>query len=141
MLSEIKQLSDENNRFYGKLVCWQNPSWSDPFWHYGIGLSDTHVFDTGAALRPFKRPQDTHIVDDDKQFHPWCVIRRLQEAVTIFVDWRYHFLNWNCEHLARLVATGKPRSYQVKPIWFITACTPNGDHPTAKQAYPAEDRP
>jgi hypothetical protein len=30
---------------YGRLFNWQNPP--DPFWHYGIGLSDTHIFDPG----------------------------------------------------------------------------------------------
>ncbi len=26
---------------------------NDPFWHYGLGLSDTYVFDTGSGMRHF----------------------------------------------------------------------------------------
>ncbi|MGB7440079.1 MAG: hypothetical protein WA919_03350 [Coleofasciculaceae cyanobacterium] len=37
-------------REYGCLLNWQNPP--DPFWHYGIGLSDTQIFDTGRGLCP-----------------------------------------------------------------------------------------
>ena len=41
----IDELTDPSSNRYGKLLNWQNPP--DPFWHYGIGLSGIHIFDTG----------------------------------------------------------------------------------------------
>ncbi|WP_199336753.1 hypothetical protein [Oscillatoria sp. FACHB-1407] len=52
-LKAIDRLTDPSSRRYGRLLNWQNPL--DPFWHYGIGLSDTHIFDTGRGLRPFEK--------------------------------------------------------------------------------------
>ena len=52
-IEAIDSLTDPSSNRYGRLLNWNNLP--DPFWHYGIGLSDTHIFDTGQGLRPFER--------------------------------------------------------------------------------------
>jgi len=52
-IEAINSLVDPSSKRYGRLLNWQNQP--DPFWHYGIGLSNTHIFDTGQGLRPFDR--------------------------------------------------------------------------------------
>ena len=55
-IEEIDRMVNSSSERYGRLLNWQNPP--DPFWHYGIGLSDTHIFDTGqgyAHLRELKQ--------------------------------------------------------------------------------------
>ncbi|TBR58001.1 hypothetical protein BLD44_017710 [Mastigocladus laminosus UU774] len=47
-IEEIDRLTNPSSQRYGRLLNWQNPP--DPFWHYGIGLSDMHIFDTGRGL-------------------------------------------------------------------------------------------
>jgi hypothetical protein len=52
-IEKIDRLANPLSKRYGQLLNWQNLP--DPFWHYGIGLSDTHIFDTGRGLRQFKK--------------------------------------------------------------------------------------
>lgn len=119
----------------GRLLNWQRHS--DPFWHYGIGLSDTIIFDTG-GLQPFERVNAKFVELSESEFiSPKKVIRRLCHAVDYFSSWHYNLLGWNCEHFGRLVATGKPRCYQSKTIWWACDLTPKGDHKTAKRLYEA----
>jgi hypothetical protein len=59
-ITEINRLANPLSERYGRLLNWQNPS--DPFWHYGIGLSDVHIFDTGRGLRPFERSEAKYVV-------------------------------------------------------------------------------
>jgi hypothetical protein len=54
-IEAIDFLVDPSSSRYGRLLNWQNLP--DPFWHYGIGLSDTHIFDTGQGLCPFERDE------------------------------------------------------------------------------------
>ena len=119
---------------YGRLLNWQNVL--DPFWHYGIGLSDLYIFDTGKELQPFKRKQAAFVEGITSiEFSPQQTIQRLKEAIFVFKSWIYSGLGWNCEHLARLIATDEPRSYQRKLIWWVSDLTPEGDHKTAHQAF------
>ncbi|GAB4213256.1 MAG: hypothetical protein OHK0012_09020 [Synechococcales cyanobacterium] len=116
---------------YGRLLAWQRPL--DPVWHYGIGLSDTHVFDTGLLWCPVER-QQAQIVQEGVIFPPRQVISRLRHALMVFRDWDYHLLSWNCEHLARLIVSDQPRCHQSQPLWWLCDLTPEGDHKTAQQA-------
>lgn len=133
-IEQIDCITTPSSWRYGRLLNWQNPL--DPFWHYGIGLSDTHIFDTGAGLRPFERSEAKlvsnieHIV-----FKPMHTIERLKRSLYVFSDWTYTFTGWNCEHLARLIATDQPRCYQSIPIWWLCNLTPKGDHKTAHQIF------
>ena len=133
-IESIYSLTDSSSNRYGRLLNWQNPP--DPFWHYGIGLSDTHIFDTGQGLRPFKRSEAKFVLGiDHLAFHPDQTIKRLKYALYVFADWKYTLPGWNCEHLGRLIATDQPRCYQSSPIWWLCNITPEGDHKTAHQVF------
>lgn len=129
----ILQNLDSTSQFYGRLLNWQG---TDSFWHYGIGLSDTQIFDTGRGWQPFER----HYVDtkfvlgiDEISYAPDKTIKRLIHALRCFKDWDYGLLGWNCEHLGRLVATNQPVSYEVqRQPWPIPQLNHDGWHPSAK---------
>lgn len=133
-IEAINFLAEPSSNRYGRLLNWQNQP--DPFWHYGIGLSDTHIFDTGQGLCPFERSEANFVVGiDHAAFSPEKTIKRLKYAIEVFSDWEYTFLGWNCEHLGRLIATDQPRCYQSSVIWWLCDMTPEGDHKTAQQIF------
>jgi uncharacterized protein YjbI with pentapeptide repeats len=129
-IEEIDKLSDHNSQRYGRLLNWQNSP--DPFWHYGIGLSNTHIFDTGAGLCPFERHDAKAVMGIEHiAFTPDQTIERLKQALCVFENWDYSFLGWNCEHFGRLIATDEPKCYQSSILWWLSGQTPNGQHKTA----------
>ncbi|MGQ4647562.1 hypothetical protein [Lyngbya aestuarii] len=133
-IDEINRFIDPSSRRYGRLLNWQNPF--DPFWHYGIGLSNRHIFDTGRGLRSFERENAKFVVGIDHiTFEPNQTIERLKYALSVFCSWEYTIPGWNCEHLARLIATDEPRCYQSQPIWFLCNLTPSGEHKNARQVF------
>lgn len=130
----IESLIDPKSERFGCLLNWQNLP--DPFWHYGIGLSDTYIFDTGQGLRPFAKEDANFVIGiEDIVFPPMQTIKRLKQALYIFSDWKYNLMGWNCEHLARLIATDQPRCYQSRFMWWICNLTPSGDHKTAQHIF------
>lgn len=132
--SSIDAAADQASSRYGRLLNWQNRP--DPFWHYGIGLSDSSIFDTGQGLRVFHREESNFVIGVDHiAYSPDQVIKRLKHAVAVFHGWNYNYLGWNCEHLARLVATGRPRCYQSKAIWMLCNMTSKGDHKSALKTF------
>ncbi len=134
IMEAIDHLVDSSSKRYGRLLNWQNPF--DPFWHYGIGLSDTHIFDTGQGLCPFERSEADFVLGIEHiVFSPDRTIKRLKHALMVFADWEYTLPGWNCEHLGRLIATDQPRCYQSSPIWWLCNLTPEGDHKTAQQLF------
>ena len=133
-IESVERLVDPLSERYGRLLNWQNSP--DPFWHYGIGLSDTHIFDTGQGLCPFERNEAKFVFGiDDIAFAPEQTIERIKQALYIFSDWQYTFTGWNCEHLGRLIATDQPRCYQSSFLWRICNMSPEGDHKTAHQIF------
>ncbi|MBD2580671.1 hypothetical protein [Oscillatoria sp. FACHB-1406] len=133
-IEEIDRFANSSSQRYGRLLNWQNPP--DPFWHYGIGLSDTHIFDTGRGLIPFERSEAKLVVGIDQiAFKPKLTIARLKYALYVFADWEYSLTGWNCEHLGRLIATDCPRCYQSSPIWWLCNMTPEGDHKIAHRIF------
>lgn len=133
-IAGIEHYADSKSARYGKLLNWQNSH--DPFWHYGIGLSDTHIFDTGQGLEPFQKWDAKYVVGIDRiAFEPDLAIARLKHALHVFASWEYNLFGWNCEHLGRLIATNKPRCYQSKPIWWLCDMTPEGDHRSARSIF------
>jgi len=143
-IRDIQGKVDPTSQFYGKLLNWWNRNW-----HYGIGLSDRYIFDTGQGMHPFERSHvGARIVlnIDHIAFPPDQTIQRLIHALRKFGWWNYGLLGWNCEHVARLVATDDPRCYELQnqpwPIGFLIRG--NKRHPHAKQdfrAYLAEHAP
>ena len=133
-LVHIDNCADFASPKCGALLNWQNPG--DPFWHYGIGLSGLHVFDTGRGLTVFER-RNCLLVENVAHLHlpPRQVISRLKHALVAFADWNYSLLGWNCEHLARLIATNQPRCYQSRKVWWISGLTPTGDNPAALDVF------
>jgi hypothetical protein len=132
IISEIDRLSDASSKRYGRLYNWRNHP--DPFWHYGIGLSNFHMFDTGQGLRPFKKEDARPVIGIDHiAFSPEKTIKRLRHSLTVFAGWKYNFLGWNCEHFARLIATDRPRCYQSASLWLLCDMTSEGDHKTARR--------
>jgi len=73
-------------------------------------------------------------VTDVAVYSPDLVIQRLIQALHCFGAWDYGLLGWNCEHVARLVATNDPISYEVRktPLRYFNH---DGYHPTAKQQF------
>jgi hypothetical protein len=133
-LQEIENLAEPLSQRYGRLLNWQNPS--DPFWHYGIGLSDLYIFDTGQGLCPFERRDAKLVLGIDRvMFEPQETFDRLKSALRVFGSWNYNLVGWNCEHLSRLIATDQPKSYQSQPIWWLCNLTPEGEHKTARQIF------
>ena len=133
-IEKIDRLANPLSKRYGQLLNWQNLP--DPFWHYGIGLSDTHIFDTGRGLRQFKKNEAKLVVGIDHiAFKQKQTFERLKQALYVIASWDYTFTGWNCEHLGRLIATDRPRCYQSKPIWWLCNMTPEGDHQTARQIF------
>jgi hypothetical protein len=133
-IANIENIVDPRSERFGRLLNWQNPP--DPFWHYGLGLSDTHIFDTGQGLCPFERKDAKFVIGVESiAFAPQQTIDRLKHALPIFSSWNYNFTGWNCEHLGRLIATDQPRCYQSSPIWWLCNMSPNGDHKTAHQIF------
>ncbi|MGD2183937.1 hypothetical protein [Lusitaniella coriacea] len=119
---------------YGRLLNWQNLP--DPFWHYGIGLSETYIFDTGQGLCSFEREEAKFVIGVDAiAFKPEQTIERLKHALRIFSPWEYTLTGWNCEHLARLIATDRPRCYQSSFLWWLCDLSPEGDHKTARHIF------
>lgn len=111
----IEKYSNIGSHRYGKLLNWPDPVW--PIWHYGIGLSDTHIFDTGAGWMAFEKVDAKFVIGVDHLHQPsQKVISRLKLALQKFEAWNYHLIGWNCEHLARLVATGEARCYGISPL-------------------------
>jgi hypothetical protein len=87
-IDTVERLVDPSSERYGRLLNWQNPP--DPFWHYGIGLSDTHIFDTGQGLCPFERKEAKFVLGiDDIAFTPEQTIERVKQALYVFADWEY----------------------------------------------------
>jgi hypothetical protein len=133
-IEDIEHLADPLSKRYGRLLNWQNPS--DPFWHYGIGISDIYIFDTGRGLCLFERKEAKLVLGIDQiAFPPKQTIERLKQALHVFATWEYNFIGWNCEHLGRLIATDQPRCYQSNLIWWLCNMTPEGDHKTAHQVF------
>lgn len=133
-IEQIDLIVDKTSARCGILLNWQNPS--DPFWHYGIGLSDTHIFDTGQGLRVFEKEDARFVLGIEHiASPPDQTIKRLRHALCVFADWGYTLPGWNCEHLARLIATDQPRCYQSRAIWWMCDLTPDGDHKTARKVF------
>lgn len=126
---EIHDKIDQKSLFYGKLLNWHE----NLVWHYGIGINDDLIFDTASFHLFSIETQDIHIVPDVQKFTQNITIERLCYAIICFHDWNYGLLGWNCEHLARLIATDCAISYEVKKAPFpIPLLNHNGYHPEAK---------
>ncbi len=130
----IDAVADPESARYGRLLNWQN--FGDPLWHYGIGLSDAHIFDTGLGICVFTRRDARPVLGiEPLAFSPEITVARLKQALIVFQDWDYNLLAWNCEHLARLIATDQPRCDQSQPLWWLCGLTPEGEHPHARQRF------
>lgn len=127
---DMYQKVDTNSKYYGRLLNWCSLG----VWHYGIGISNNLIFDT-ASLALFDRVDlDIRLVPNVQNFSPSETIDRLCTAVLCFHNWDYGLLGWNCEHFARLVATDKAISYEVKKLLFpIPQLNHDGWHPQASR--------
>ncbi len=133
-IAGIDYFTDCKSARYGRLLNWQN--FPEPFWHYGIGLSNTHIFDTGQGLQPFERHDAKFVIGIDHiAFEPEQAIARLKHALHVFSNWEYNFFGWNCEHLGRLIATDEPRCYQIGLFWWLCNLTPEGDCTMAREVF------
>ena len=127
---DMYQKVDTNSKYYGRLLNWCSLG----VWHYGIGISNNLIFDT-ASLALFDRVDlDIRLVPNVQNFSPSETIDRLCTAILCFHNWDYGLLGWNCEHFARLVATDKAISYEVKKLLFpIPQLNHDGWHPQASK--------
>ncbi len=82
----------------------------------------------------FERPSCLNVLGVDSiHYPPTITIGRLKHAIDVFGGWKYSLLGWNCEHLARLVATNRPRCYKSKLVWWMAGLDQNGDHKIARK--------
>lgn len=87
-------------------------------------------------MQVFESSRGKHVIGVEHiAFSPGKTVARLEYAVEFFGSWEYNVLGWNCEHLARLVATGEARCYQSAPLWTLSNLTPSGDHKTAAAIF------
>jgi hypothetical protein len=127
---EIYQKVDTNNKYYGRLLNWYGKG----VWNYGIGISNNLVFDTAYLKLVNRADLEIQVVPNVQNFSPSETIDRLCTAILCFRNWDYGLLGWNGEHLARLVATDKAISYQVKELPFpIPQLNHDGWHPQASR--------
>ncbi|SRR6266404_2096393 len=92
-------------------------------WHYSVALSDSSAVSWGPHQKGMwgSGRISVHPIDpacrDVTNVHYLAlaeIYRNLLASVAAFHHlWRYGIHGWNCEHWARLVATGDPVSYQV----------------------------
>jgi hypothetical protein len=127
---EIHEKIDLNSQDYGYLVNW----YEGVSWHYGINLKENLIFDTGGFSIFERNARDFFVVPDVQIYSPNQTIERLCYALICFREWDYGLLGWNCEHIARLVASNSPISYEVKKLPFpIPQLNHDGWHPNAKE--------
>jgi hypothetical protein len=125
---ETYQNVDTNSQYYGRLLNWYGKS----VWNYGIGICNNLVFDTAYLILIDRVDLDIRLVPDVQNFSPSETIDRLCTAILCFHSWNYGLLGWNGEHFARLVATDKAISYQVKKLPFpLPQLNHDGWHPQA----------
>ncbi|MEB3310078.1 MAG: hypothetical protein VKJ02_07565 [Snowella sp.] len=123
---------DRNSQFYGRLVNW----YEGIAWHYGIALKDNLIFDTGGFSIFERNSNEFFQVPDCQIYTPDETIERLCYSLVCFREWNYGLLGWNCEHLARLIASDMPISYEVKKCPFpIPQMNHDGWHPSAKDIF------
>lgn len=114
-LIRIDKNSDANSKYYGRLVKWRTQDIDE--WHYGIGLSNRKVFDTGQGLNILTISFPLFIVNINRQnFSQVQVIERLKYALLYFSKNNILFdkQTWNDEHYARLIASDQSFSSKVK---------------------------
>ncbi|MGK7886127.1 MAG: hypothetical protein AB4057_16080, partial [Crocosphaera sp.] len=62
VISKVEAKSDPNSRYYGQLIKWkcknQSQEQNNKTWFYGIGLSDSHIFDTRNLCVTFRGDKD-----------------------------------------------------------------------------------
>ncbi|MFM8294107.1 MAG: hypothetical protein ACKN9E_06120 [Microcystaceae cyanobacterium] len=127
---EIYQVMETKSQRFGRLLNW----YEGMSWHYGIGLNDTLIFDTASNNIFEKNPSEVFEVPDVQKFTPQETIERLCYALVCFREWHYGLLGWNCEHIARLVASDQAVSYEVKKCLFpIPQMNHDGWHPEAQR--------
>ena len=98
------------------------------YWHYAVALSDEMAISWGpkevglvgeGLLRVHLLDQDYFGARDVAHLSPPHVYSNLIASVFAFHrKWSYGVQGWNCEHWARLVASGDPVSYQVGQTGF-----------------------
>ena len=131
--------SDRIIRLFGDLVDYQSPNagllihhW-DGIWHFHITISETHAFGFGEnGFAIYTIPPNSQQVTKIKLLTKQEVLDRCLIAYQLFKEWQFGLLGWNCEHFARLVATGEAVSYQVKHS-VLGVLNHGGYHPLAKK--------
>ncbi|MGK7885754.1 MAG: pentapeptide repeat-containing protein, partial [Crocosphaera sp.] len=98
-------------------------------WFYGIGLSDSHIFDTRNLCVTFRGDKDKPnylaifiVKYEHKIFTTFDIIDRLKYAL-LSIDSsnqelhinEYYRDNWDDEHLSRLIVTGRAISHKADP--------------------------
>jgi hypothetical protein len=114
------------------------------FIHYAIGLSDSRAISWEPEYKPSLWGRGVLSVDATARNYADAVhvhyherpeiLQNLMASVYAFhTQWNYCARGWNCEHWARLVVSGVPRSYQCKQAYASIAVITGGhfDNPDA----------
>jgi hypothetical protein len=141
ILIEINSSLDKNSNKFGKLLTWHDHRFGDNTNYYGIGLSDSLIFDTGKAFRRIDKNDSEMITNfESGQYSPEQTIDRLNFSVFCFQDWQYHQYTWNAEQLARLVISNDLVSFEtIKKLGLAMTDmmwkTINGRNRSAKEVF------
>jgi hypothetical protein len=92
-----------------KVICWRERSLGAPGY---LAISD---YETPAGEDRFHRIRDARCLKKD------VILKSLLASCECFHErWIYSLWGWNCEHWARLVATGDPVSFQTRGPIAVT---------------------
>lgn len=117
--NDINNGWNPKSRFCGKLI-----QRHDYIWHFSVGLDDDLAMAWGEKHLGGKfvlhQLNNQFIETRMVTLLPMETVKaNLHLSVEAFDGkWFYNSLGWNCEHWARLAATGNPVSYQVEQSLF-----------------------
>ncbi len=100
---QIKYLADPTSSRYGHLLKWHHCG----EWQFGIGLSDSHIFDIGARFRPVL--QEDALFVERNATEPLTLLqeiaRHLQSLGLLFRNPLLTVMEQNCGCAPRAIAT------------------------------------
>jgi hypothetical protein len=130
LIAEIRKRWSPQDGRCGRLIQRRLVHGHGPFstWHYGVALSDSWAISWGPKSGDIALLCDGRLKvhHDAHEFRnataivhlplPEICANLIASATAFHRKWLYGVHGWNCEHWARLVTSGKAKSYQVKKV-------------------------
>jgi hypothetical protein len=124
LCNQIRSDFDFNSMRAGRLIHRSRPG----FLHYTVALSDSTAISWGPEYEPSVHGLGVFSIQPLTRDYVDVVNILYRKRSEIFADllasphafhrqWDYCTRGWNCEHWARLIVSGVPRSYQCRQAW------------------------